>query len=369
MRICILTHGGNNFARHYAKAFTDRGHDVTLYLVVDGPLDTSGFRTRVFGPPGYDPGVETSRTPYLKTILPIRRAVRRLQPDVLFALYLSSAGLIACLTGHPNVVVSARGSDVNSHVDSRLWRAILRWEGRKARLVHAVSQPLADKLRDRVGVDPAKLLACPIGVDTASLPLIDPGARPDNGRIISTRSHRPIYDQATLIRALVRLRQRGVDCHVTFANTEAVERTERLVREHDLAESVTFLPGYRLEELPSLLADADVYVSCSLSDGTSSSLLETLATGTFPIVSDIEANRPWVEHGRNGYLFPVGDDAALADRLAEALSRPDVRAAAAPVSREIVVDRGDVTRQMDRLLAAFEALSAGGAPDKPSAGE
>jgi hypothetical protein len=54
----------------------------------------------------------------------------------------------------------------------------------------------------------------------------------------------------------------------------------------------------------------------------------------------------------------VGDDAVLAARLEEALAQPDVRAAAAPLNRQIVLDRGNVNRLAARLLAAFQACLA-----------
>ncbi len=125
-------------------------------------------------------------------------------------------------------------------------------------------------------------------------------------------------------------------------------------RQQGLEDRATFIPGYQTDELPELLGRTDVYVSSSLSDGTSISLLEAMATGTFPVVSDIPANRPWVEHGRNGLLFPPGDDAALANCLAEALEDAQRRAEAALICRQIVLDRGDLRKGADLLLEVFQ---------------
>jgi len=354
MRIGIVTHGENLFGRHYARAFSDRGHEVSLLSLTRQKIDVPGIPTRIVGPEGFKPKQTRSRLPYLKTLLPLRRAVKEIRPDILLGLYLSSAGVAACLSGHPHVVIGAMGSDVIQHIDSAVWRAVFRWQARRADLIHAVAPHLAEALEQQAGIKPHRLLVCPVGVDTNQFGLIDPAQRSGTGRVICTRAHAPVYDQATLVRALARLRKRGVPCHVTFAHASRAETTRELVREQGLQDMTTFLPGYRLEDLPLLLAEADVYVSCSLSDGTSSSLLEAMSTGTFPVVSDIPANQPWVEDGTTGYLFPPGDDAALADRLADALADPDLRARAAPVNRDIVVRNGDVERQMDNLLAAFE---------------
>lgn len=353
MRICLLTHAKCPFGYEYAKNFMQRGHEVELFSLNVEPPIMEGVKVRCFGSENFDPSTSRSRWQYLKSILPIRRAVREYKPDILMAMYLSSAGLVATLTGHSRVVLSALGSDVFFKVHSRFWRAMLRWETHHAVLVHVVSEPLAETLKEQIGVPDKKLIVAPIGVDTELLRFIESTERPETGQILCTRGHVPVYDQETLVKAMAILKTRGVSCHLTFTSTRDVDKTKAIVKERRLEDMVTFRNGYSYEELPSLLAAADIYVSASLSDGTSNSLLEAMSTGTFPVVSDIPANRPWINNGKNGFFFPPGDEKALADRLSEALSKPDIRSAAAPLNREIVVTKGDVTHQADKLLAAF----------------
>jgi glycosyltransferase involved in cell wall biosynthesis len=354
VRIAVLTHGSSPFGVHYGRAFQALGHPVDLLSLSHVESETPGLPYRVVGPEEFRPRETASRLAYLRTIGPVRRAIREIRPDILLALYLSSAGLVGCLSGHPCVVVSALGSDVNTRIDRPLWRWLFRWECRRARLVHAVSEPLAETLRGRFGVDPGKILVAPIGVDTRHVPLVDPASRPNAGQVLCTRAHLPLYDQDTLVRAMARLKARGAAAHLTFTSTKAVERTRGLVRDLGVEDRVTFREDYTYEEMPAVLAAADVYVSCSRSDGTSSSLLEAMSSGLFPVVSDIPANRPWIEDGRSGLLFPVGDDAALAERLAEVLAMPERRAAASPINHQIVLDRGDLMTEARRMIAAFE---------------
>jgi len=283
----------------------------------------------------------------------LRRALRRFQPDVVLGLYLSSGGLAACLSGFPHVAVSALGSDVNTRIGSRVWRRVFRWLARRAMFVHAVSEPMAHTLEKEFGISADRIFVSPIGVDTGQVSYVPPTSRPGANRIVCTRAHLPVYDQGTVVRALRRLRDRGVPCRLIFVSTRGVERTRQLVAQHGVADWVTFREPYRYHELPQVLGEADVYVSASRSDGTSQSLLEAMATGTFPVVSDIPANRPWIRHGENGLLFPVGDDAALADCLQKALADDALRARAAPLNRRIVCERGDLSRETERMLVAF----------------
>jgi glycosyltransferase involved in cell wall biosynthesis len=359
VRIVILTHGISPFGYLYARAFIEGGHEAQVFSLSAGVPDAPGITTRLVGPGNFKPWESGSRMPYLKAVLPVRRAVRQVKPDIVFGLYISSGGLMACLSGHPHVVISAQGSDVRTRLRKRLWRRIIRWECRRADFVHAVSVPLGDALMQMGGVPRERLIVSPIGVDLEFLKYVDPSRRPNSGRILCTRSHWPIYDQPTLVQAMARLKEQGLSCHLTFTSTRGAEATWRLVAELGLEDRISFQPGYRYAELPALLGTADLYVSASLSDGTSQSLLEAMSTGAFPVVTDIPANRPWVEHGRNGFLFPPGDVAALAKCLGEGLARPELRLAAAPLNRAIVMERGNLRYGAEKLLKVFQRCLAG----------
>jgi glycosyltransferase involved in cell wall biosynthesis len=109
-------------------------------------------------------------------------------------------------------------------------------------------------------------------------------------------------------------------------------------------------------ELAGWLARAEVYLSASRSDSTSLSLLEAMAAGAVPVVSDIEGNREWVADGQGASLFPPGAAAALAAALDRALSEPGWAQAARERNRRVVETRGDRARNMARIEALFAAL-------------
>ena len=97
MRIAILTHGDRPFGSVYAQAFARAGHEVEIISLSGYDGEPEGVSIRRIGDPSFDRTATDSRWQYIRTIRPLRRAVRELQPDVLFALYMSSAGLAACL--------------------------------------------------------------------------------------------------------------------------------------------------------------------------------------------------------------------------------------------------------------------------------
>src|SRR5207244_9134549 len=107
----------------------------------------------------------------------------------------------------------------------------------------------------------------------------------------------------------------------------------------------------------------DLYVSCSLSDGSSVSLLEAMATGLPVVVSDTPGNREWVVSGKNGWLAPVGDADAFAGHLITSIrSGSSARARISQANRGIAERRADWSRNSGQLRPAYERLAGAWCP-------
>jgi glycosyltransferase involved in cell wall biosynthesis len=112
------------------------------------------------------------------------------------------------------------------------------------------------------------------------------------------------------------------------------------------------LVGY--DDLPRYYRMADLYLSASHSDGTSISLLEAMACGRPALVSDIPGNREWVQSGVNGWLFPDGDEKALAAAIMKAVDQREQLPKMGRAAREIAEQRADWERNFPALLKAYE---------------
>src|SRR5215467_6515815 len=108
--------------------------------------------------------------------------------------------------------------------------------------------------------------------------------------------------------------------------------------------------------LAERLGRADLYVSASLSDSTSVSLLEAMASGAVPVVSDIEGNREWVHDGEGARMFAPGDPGALTRAVEAALADESWRGRAREHNRAVVERRGDHARNMADIERRFLAL-------------
>jgi glycosyltransferase involved in cell wall biosynthesis len=115
-------------------------------------------------------------------------------------------------------------------------------------------------------------------------------------------------------------------------------------------------PGVVADVTP-YLREADVYLSTSVSEGMSNALLEAMSHGVMPVVSRVSGAEDLVEDGVSGLLFPPGDEAALAARLAEALSTTsERRRATGEAAREAIRARFSLEKVVERHLALYREL-------------
>ena len=95
--------------------------------------------------------------------------------------------------------------------------------------------------------------------------------------------------------------------------TRAGERYKKDVEDRGLSEYVWFT-GFR-DDIPQLLQAMDVFVLSSLSEGTSVSLLEAMASGCIPVVSATGGTPDIIKDGQNGFLFSISNLNEMCDKI------------------------------------------------------
>lgn len=132
------------------------------------------------------------------------------------------------------------------------------------------------------------------------------------------------------------LRLPGLQLWCAFGNAPLFDEVRaRIDRDPRLAGRVHLLGKVPHARIQTLMQAADFYVSGSHAESCGYALLEALASGVTPVVTDIPSFRALTGDGRVGHLWPPGD----AERLAESL----VRAASAPRSPAQVRAHFDAT--------------------------
>lgn len=296
---------------------------------------------------------------FLSAAWELRKFLATQKPDVLLTLYGGGYTTAAWLSGFRPFVVLLVGSDV--HLVKGLSRRVIRLALRNAQVVLANGQSLASAASQTFGLPCVHSLY--LGVDTRRF---HPLGRAKNERIraLCTRGFESIYNNLSIIEAVADWPADAPAVELIFASTGSL-----LPRARELAGRlsagprvrVTFCGGVSGDALVELLRCADIFVSMSRSDGTSASLLEALACGVFPVLSDIPANQEWIsEREVNGFLVPLDNVHALTYALVRAAREGALRQRAAVANRALIMSRADADVCTDALIE--ELMRAVGAP-------
>ena len=89
-----------------------------------------------------------------------------------------------------------------------------------------------------------------------------------------------------------------------------------------LASAVTLLGNIPYRQIAPYFNSADLFVQGSYKEGSGIALLDALACGVVPVVTDIPAFRTITQDGTVGALWPPGDVAALVAALRRTLAQP-----------------------------------------------
>jgi glycosyltransferase involved in cell wall biosynthesis len=138
----------------------------------------------------------------------------------------------------------------------------------------------------------------------------------------------------------------GLRLWCCFGNAPLSESVRRRIETDPvLSERVRLLGRLPHEEVERLLQAADVFVSGSHREGSGYALLEALACGVTPVVTDIPSFRALTAQGTIGELWPVGSPDGLCRALLSAVPRLHSRT------------RATVREHFDRELS-FEAVGS-----------
>ena len=368
MRICYIADAGSVHTQKWVNYFAQRGYEIHL---ISFRGNSSEFE------PGVGLHLLTTIAPrlwsvskYLNGLLwPVqaRRLIRKIKPDIVDAHYITVNGYLGIASGFHPLILTAWGSDVLLDPKQNwLWKILTKYALNKTEVVICDSQVVHKELL-KLGVSPGKIKMIYNGVDTQqfSRQQANEGLKRKLGileapSIIYIRSLKPVYNVEMLIRAIpLVLRQFPEARFIIGGDGEQKEYLQDLAKSLGISDSTRFIGWIPHNELPEYLASADVYVSTSLSDSTSLSLQEAMACELAPVVTDLPANREWITDGESGFIVPINDIQALADRITYLLNNNEVRESFGKRGREVIKERAEYEREMEKMEEIYQGLSMG----------
>ncbi len=275
------------------------------------------------------PDFEGGNAALLLQLPRLARWLRRVRPDWIHAHYLTSHGTLAWLatgwlSAPGRLVGSAWGSDVLvTPQRSRLLRWVTTRVLRACALATSDSQVMADRMH---ALGAGEVMVFPFGLE--SLPALPPAGHKQDRLFFANRGLEPIYRPQQVLQLFAGIAGDWPDAQLVVANQGSLlPQLQRQVAELGLAERVRFVGRLDGEAQAGYYGRARWYVSQPASDSVSVSVLEAMALGCIPLLSDLPANRELVRAGDNGWVAQ-GGRLPTVEQLQPLLDRADAIATA-----------------------------------------
>jgi glycosyltransferase involved in cell wall biosynthesis len=238
------------------------------------------------------------------------------------------------------LVTTLRGDDVARARRSALDRWLLHVAVRGSALIVCVSEAMARELAEHYPDRKGDIDVCLNGVDASFLAVVRSPPQCDRLRVgaVGSLIARKGYD--VLLDAIARSACRdAIEVRIAGGGPELDNLRGHAAR-LGIAARVRFVGELAPAQIPGFLADADVFVLPSRSEGRPNAVIEALAAGLPVISSDLPGVQDLVVPGVNGWCVPVGDVAGLAAALDEAWTDPAGRERRAAAARRGAVRDG-----------------------------
>ena len=261
--------------------------------------------------------------PLLSETAHFTNIVKQFKPELIHTGYVWQTGILAAQTGSGPHLSMPWGSDIlvepakNFLIKKLVNKVITTCDH-----VQCDAEFVKQKITDDYGAVPEKITVFPWGID---LELFSAGSKEqareylhlDQNKfiIIFNRQLENIYGVNYLLDAYKNFSAGKNDVMLLMLSAGSMRTAAlRFITENRLENKIRLIGKVLNTELPRFLNAADIYVSPSLSDGSSLSLLEAMACGKGLVVSDVPAIKEWVGE-ENGIMIKRRNSPELTEAM------------------------------------------------------
>ena len=364
MKLCFVGSASSYHVSKWVSFYGQHGHDV--HIISTSPASIEGVTVHYLRNP--------AKLPVFRHVFywtywnEVRRLIRKISPDLVHALQINIYSALASTVCTCPFIITPFGGDVLINPNkSFLARKYAQMTLGRADMVVCDGVHHIRPTLQKFGDENANVQVVYFGVDVDRYRPLERDEKlrtelnlGDSPTVISLRHLMPVYNIDTLLHAIRLVLNRVPQAKFVIVGTGPEEaRLKQLASDLGILDGTRFVGWVDGVNLPRYFSIADIYVSTSLSDtGLASSTAEAMACGVVPVITDFGDNSLWVKNGVNGYLFPLRDAPALAERLNTLLLAPEDRKAMALRTRQVIVDGYNWRTEMTKMEGIYSSLIA-----------
>ncbi|MEN6552456.1 MAG: glycosyltransferase family 4 protein [Methanobacterium sp.] len=308
-----------NIAKYLAK----KGHEVHVITSLDNGLVAKEVKDNF-----YIHRINMKKIRLIGTAhfwVNIFLEIKKIKPDIIHIQTISIAvpGLLSKMFLKKPYIVYGRGADI--YIPDKFTKLISKIVLKNANFVIALTQDMKEAMMKIYQRD---IIVIPNGIDMERFKEISIRTSHNDKvkTILFVGTLRPVKGVIYLIEAMkiVKNEYHGAKLLIVGDGTEG-DKLRAIVKELDLEDSVSFAGQRSNNEIPKYMAESDIFVLPSLSEGFPNVILEAMAVG-LPVISSKVGGIPnIIQEGINGLLVEPMNSKDIANKILILLNNEDLR--------------------------------------------
>jgi len=287
----------------------------------------------------------------LKTVAKIKKLIQEYAPSIIHIHQVNSYAyysLIAARKSSVPKILTAWGSDILlSPKKNYLLKKMVQFNLRHADFFTSDSEFMAEEMRSLLPKRKLDILIANFGIEIIEKDLLKENI------IYSNRLHKKLYQIESVINAFKLFLENSIDKTwklVIAATGEETNNLKSMVEHLNLKGNVEFVGWVDQDKNVEYYSKARLFVSIPESDATSISLLEAMAYGCIPVLSDLPANREWIDDGKNGIIVNSPSENIFERALKLNISE------VASINKRIIIEKGTKVANKKKFIQLYDHL-------------
>lgn len=359
MKILFLSAANSIHTVRWVNGLAKRGHKVLLVSEKNhmAATDSVSKKVKILYLP-----VEGKKGYYLNAFF-LRKIYVKFQPDVVNVHYASGYGTLARIAKLPYVFLSVWGSDVYDFpYESRIKKRILIKNLEYAFAIGSTSYTMAEQTRKLLRKKKT-IKVIPFGIDLCRFyPKTSRNSEKTVYGIVKTLS--PKYGIDTVLKAFavfykrLPIQEKQKVFLEIYGEGELLHTLKKLAGRLGIGKSVTFGGYVENYEIPEKLNKMDIFVlgSNRNSESFGVAAVEAMSCGLPVIATDVAGFKEVIKDGVTGYLVPVGNVEAMADRMMRLYYDQELRVKMGEKGRQRAEKLYDLEQCLDLMEMTGEKL-------------
>tara|TARA_Y100001970_G_scaffold281852_1_gene393474 strand:- start:9350 stop:10462 length:1113 start_codon:yes stop_codon:yes gene_type:complete len=361
VKILILSDVNSVHTYRWAKSIKDRGNNIEIFSLYKDEnkfypsykslginVTTSNVNKFIL----YKYRRNITKIFYFFALKKLKKTIKKFNPELLHAHYLSSYGILANLTGFRPYCISIWGDDIFLPTKNFIFKKLLLSSLKNAKQLFSTSKVIDKLVHSQYDLSTTII---PFGVDTK---FFKPLNRKKNNPIIigiikSIEQHNGIEFLIEAFNILIKKKINNIQLNIVGVGS-LENKLKKMVKAYDLENEVNFFGYVSHQNIVPHYQKLSIFVCPSLRESFGVSVIEASATAVPVIANKIGGLKEVVQDGKTGYLLDVTKPEKVADCLEKLIVDHNLRFNLGNNGRDFVKENFSWDDNVTKMLNAYK---------------